>query len=112
MNAKPRSQSKTNTSVEIEDRLVELTMQIWRDSNFDNVFGLAEGCGYQPKWDGETLHIHGLVRTALPRDADPITMFVILGFAFLGQRWIDICPGGLSKVNKIWKENTKQKVKI
>lgn len=93
----------------LEDKLVELTMQAWRDNNFDNIIQLADVCGYEPEQRGDTLYMHGLIGIALPKDADPLTIFVMLGYAFAGDTWAHVCPNGLEKVNKIWKESIKTK---
>lgn len=89
-----------------EDHLVKLAIHAWH-GDFEEIVRLADACGFEPEWDGNTLHIHGLVRTALPKHADPVTAFVVLGFAFIGGMWAHACPNGLKKVNKIWKEEMK-----
>lgn len=91
----------------MEDRIVELTFQIYH-GDYSEFLKLLDASEIKYTKSGNTYNIEGRVRTAIYDGLDPATIFVCLGFVFFGEFWTAAVGDDMEKVNKRWREEVKK----
>ena len=89
---------------DVENRIVDLVFQI-KQGNFTEFLRLlnASGISYT-ETEKDVYNIAGRVRATIYSGTDPVSLFVCICYALLGEFWPYIVPNGMKKLHKRWKK--------